>query len=404
MPLADALQPGSFRGVPFNVPDDTLDGGRRGPDWEFPLREGSYAEDLGASQRRWRLSVYVVGGGWLDRAAALQRELEKPGPGELIHPVDGAVIVQVRTWQRRRSLSTSGRVDFDITFVETDRGVAPRPIPDSRATVVASGDAAIAAIIADGANSLRSDVPDFALADLDGLAALSQGDWAGVAGRAAGAVIATAPVSWAAPVAALTTVAGVTLAAWAMLQSGAAGIAAAQAALARFLGYPTLGALGIGGYAPGLGAGVPAFRITTPDRLLQARNRSVFAASMSGINAVAAAMWAARSDYAYRDDAVAVQSLVTAALRGATRAMADVQMDGAYQSLRPLTAAVVSDLTQRAAGLATIQRVDMGASRPSLVVAHALWADATRAGDLEGRNPDALHPGILPWALEAPSR
>ncbi|KJS76766.1 MAG: hypothetical protein JL55_17690 [Pseudomonas sp. BICA1-14] len=66
-----------------------------------------------------------------------------------------------------------------------------------------------------------------------------------------------------------------------------------------------------------------------------------------------------------------------------------------YRALAGLTTALVTDLNRRSASLAPLTRFTPGATMPALVIAHRLYGDASRAGEIVARNRVA-HPGFVP--------
>ena len=73
----------------------------------------------------------------------------------------------------------------------------------------------------------------------------------------------------------------------------------------------------------------------------------------------------------------------------------------AYNQLRQLRAAVVTDLRTRGVDLPSIITITANTILPSLVHAWVLYADATREFDLVQRNPSVTHPAFFPVSFEA---
>lgn len=92
----------SFRGVPFAVYGGEGIFGRRVALHEYPGRDKPYIEDMGRSTRRIRLSGFLVsnslvygGGDAKAQRDAMVDAVERPGPGVLVHPTLGELIVNV---------------------------------------------------------------------------------------------------------------------------------------------------------------------------------------------------------------------------------------------------------------------------------------------------------------------
>lgn len=128
MAWKDRLRPASFRGVPFYVNDSEFDGGRRTVTHEYPKRDEPFVEDLGRSARTFALDAYVIGADYMTARDRLREALEKPGPGELVHPTMGQQRVSVvGNFRVREPRSDGGMAWFTIPFCETTAGpVYPR--------------------------------------------------------------------------------------------------------------------------------------------------------------------------------------------------------------------------------------------------------------------------------------
>ncbi len=122
-------QPASFRGAPFFVESYDNEGGRRGPDHQFPNKETGYAEDTGKQMEGFSVDAYVVKSigdpEYASRRDALKKALNQKGPGELVHPAFGTVRVQLRTWQLGENKNRLGLVPFKLNFVEASTQTYP---------------------------------------------------------------------------------------------------------------------------------------------------------------------------------------------------------------------------------------------------------------------------------------
>lgn len=86
----------SFRGVGFYVTGHETTVGRRQPTYAIPFQDkGALAVDIGRSPRRFSISAILVGDTHADDRDALLEALEQPGPGLLVHPVYGRVLVVI---------------------------------------------------------------------------------------------------------------------------------------------------------------------------------------------------------------------------------------------------------------------------------------------------------------------
>lgn len=124
MSWRDELQPASFRGVAFEAVELSREGGRR-----FVADDTSQGEgvprtvDLGPVRRSFSLRGFVVGDDYLDRRDALVAALEKAGPGELVVPWRGRILVQAGTHRIVHQGHNTCTIDFECV----EHGGASRP-------------------------------------------------------------------------------------------------------------------------------------------------------------------------------------------------------------------------------------------------------------------------------------
>lgn len=123
MAWRDQIRPASFRGAPFGVSGDDKEAGRRTVLHEFPQREEAYVEDLGAAAARFTVQAFVLGPDYLDKRDALEKALAEPGPGTLVHPWYGEIIVsQAAPYKVRHAAQDGGLAVFTLSFA---RDAAP---------------------------------------------------------------------------------------------------------------------------------------------------------------------------------------------------------------------------------------------------------------------------------------
>ncbi|SMG09407.1 DNA circularization protein [Paraburkholderia susongensis] len=142
MSWEDELLPASFRGVPFEVEQDELAAGRRNQLHEYVQRDEPYVEDLGRATRGIRVTGFLNGDDCYEQARALIAAFEEEGPGELVHPWLGRMMVstdnQLPTLRRTRE---EGRtIRFDAAFVEAGELVFPGTSTDTSMGLLSAGD------------------------------------------------------------------------------------------------------------------------------------------------------------------------------------------------------------------------------------------------------------------------
>lgn len=149
MAWRDDLLKASWRGAPFYVTSSKTTAGRRTELHELPASEAWHVEDLGASARKYSIEGYVLGADYIKQRQRLEKELARPGPGELVHPYYGTIEVQLEGESTvSESESEGGIARFSMTFVEVSI-VSPIIVhvsEDKAAVVVAAADDLDAAI------------------------------------------------------------------------------------------------------------------------------------------------------------------------------------------------------------------------------------------------------------------
>jgi len=160
------MQPASFRGVAFHVPEWTLGTGRLGPDHEFVGSDSAYAEDTGGEAERGTFTATVFGDDWVERATDLRDALREEGPGVLVHPFLGRRTVQIRHVDITQRITDEGPVvRFAINYTETGDQQWPLVIDDTEEQARTQSAAAKARAIAAFASTFDvEDVPGWSRA------------------------------------------------------------------------------------------------------------------------------------------------------------------------------------------------------------------------------------------------
>lgn len=113
--------PASFKGIPFEALDASSEHGRRGAEGEFPFGESTAYADLGRRIRTYSISGRLAENSHVADAAALIAACETPGPGPLVHPTRGVVIVACRSLKISDDLENGqGVTTLDLDFVEAN--------------------------------------------------------------------------------------------------------------------------------------------------------------------------------------------------------------------------------------------------------------------------------------------
>lgn len=120
---------GSYNGVIFHVFQSkaTYQGalrqvrdtrGRRKVKYRFPYRDGQTTDDLGRTPSTFSMEVLIHGNHYLDGLQALLDELDKPTPGDLIHPVFGSMVVAVEDFEIVHESGQRKAAEMKIVFIE----------------------------------------------------------------------------------------------------------------------------------------------------------------------------------------------------------------------------------------------------------------------------------------------
>ncbi len=372
---------GSFRNAEFIVPTDDFEFGRRTTVHEFPLRDLPYVEDLGRKARRFTVEAFVAGADYMAQRDALIAEIEKPGPGVLVHPYYGTLNVTVVDGGKVRQTSRDGgKATFTITFVESGENVFPSASADT-----AAGTDAAATVASDSA--LAAFAKRFSVAGLTG--------WS----------IAALESDLARTLAGVTAIVGGTTSAIAAeirapYNMGALIIGAMQqiATLAAEPGealrlYKGLFDAGSGGQA------MPA---TTATRRQQAQATDALHELVRASAAIEACRAASETDFAAVDDALTARDDLLDAIEARMAAVdpvtgAPIDND-LFDALRALRAAMVQDLRVRGAKLPRIVYYTPAAAQPARALTYRIYGDASRAEEIVARNK-IRHPGFLPGGL-----
>lgn len=393
MTWRDEFQPGSFRGAAFRTEGHERSGGRRIAHFEFPGRDDPMVEDLGRRQRQFSIDCHVVGADYRAARNALIDALEAAGPGLLVHPWHGQVMVVVNDFTSSESTDEGGICRFQITFAEAGQAVAaPVAIPAGQLAAV-EADAQLAAAPAAFATrfslaGVQAFVEEGArkiIAGMVEISALTAGQQGGIGPtlRAFDAGLRYLPANMSsllrAPINLGLAVVGL-VGAVALLGNGSR---SRIAALSRLVDWTPAGT-------------VPA--ATTPSRQREADNRAALLWLFHCAAGAELARVAATATFTSYEDAIATRDAVAERLDALALAAADRGDDAAAEEFDRLRRAVVRDVTNRGATLARITTLELAATQPALSIANRIYGAAgvaARADEIVARNRLA-HPGFVP--------
>jgi prophage DNA circulation protein len=110
----------TFRSASFRVRESEHSGGRRAVIHEFPYRDVPYVEDMGAAAGRFDVEAYVIGDDYLTERDAVLDAINVGGPGNLIHPYYGTLVVAVLSYAIKESTEEGGWARISISFVRSE--------------------------------------------------------------------------------------------------------------------------------------------------------------------------------------------------------------------------------------------------------------------------------------------
>lgn len=391
--LSEALQPASFRGVPFQVDGTEFGAGRRNQVHEYPQRDKPYVEDLGRATRDLSFDGFLVGADYLDQVTKLLGALESPGAGTLVHPWFGSLRVSVKDLARVSFNGALGYARVSMSFIESGELEFPSA-GDSTQTQSRFAAASIETSAIDAfAESFSIDgvqdfVADAALADLSAVMDLVAGDaipGLDVLGYASGAAnhlegmldMVSSPLALGRELAGFFNLAP--------LVSGATGIFASTVRWSSLIGsllrlwespqllppvQPTI-------YTPS------RQRAYGNTRATNALVRQSLLAQAVGLSSLVPAT--------VFEETMDARNRLTAAIDTESLTAPDV----VYTALVDARGKVWKDLTSRSRDSARLATLQPPATLPALVLAYDYYEDAGRDGDIVARN-GIRHPGFVP--------
>jgi len=124
MSWRDTLLQASFRGVSFDVESVGDTTARSLALHEYPYRDGADAEDLGTGARRMRFTAIVWGDDYETRLQALLAAVRQADVGELVHPVFGTVPNALcALWRIDHAADLRDGARLELEFVEAGAAV-----------------------------------------------------------------------------------------------------------------------------------------------------------------------------------------------------------------------------------------------------------------------------------------
>lgn len=167
----NSLFKSSFKGVSFWVDRDEEAGGRRVVKHQFPMRDVPFLEDLGEDLREFDITAYVASDNADTDAASVIVQCASRGPGILVLPTHGSILVRCLNFRRERSKDRNGYIALQLRFVRQGAGTALATANSlSNQVFIAADQAALEAASTFAATVSLNRQPDFVVATvIDGL-------------------------------------------------------------------------------------------------------------------------------------------------------------------------------------------------------------------------------------------
>lgn len=432
----------SFRGVEFLVKSSGRTVGRRTVVHEFPGKKFPTVEDMGAATGRNTLTAYVVGPSYLAERNELYKAFKKAGPGVLVHPYWGTMVVTVDGPVRINETPDEGGVArFVLAVVESGEETELTVTPDTVAEVEAAADAVEASVAEDfedvwatSSGDTSGGVPVVSISEavreaaqdlIDGVNGVVSvlnsvngkinavmntvdaiGDAITALGDTAAAIILT-PSNLANSIADIGTDLFESVrtvgAAWDsyFVDAESAGSIAGNPITAAAGGTAASGlrrvdlALSTFTELSKFGDDQAPVESTTPSRRTQSDNQDAFREFTRGSFVAEACRSVANMPMGSYDQAQDAQD----ALGEGIDALLDVASDESYSALVDLRAAVMRHLSSASAALPRVVKYTPAQGVPALVLAHRLYTDSTRDTDIIDRN-DVRNPLSIPGGAE----
>lgn len=383
------LRPASFRGIPFKIKRATTRVGRRVITHEFPFKDVPYTEDLGRGAREYTLEAHVIGDGHEDIRDQLIQAIEgNKEPGILMHPIFGAVRVVPGPIEHVFD-NTEGNIEyFNFTFLEAGENKYPSQVLNT------TGHIEQAATLLKGA--LKSIFDEtFTVQRLPGFVTQSAQVTHSRLMDTLQQAMMVAPTNSAKKTVfqqLLTTLSGGML----LAPPAQYSITVQESMNAlpglftnpnhAFQAYQLLSIFG-DDFLP-----IPQ---TSPNRNIEKRNRDLQVALVKCHALIGMTVTASQMAFPSYDKAVALRDLLAQKLDAELDQIGATDDDTLFFALSDLKAAMILDITERAANLARIKHIFPAEPIPALVMAYNLYGTIENASDLCERN-QVRNPNFMP--------
>lgn len=406
MAWKDELRPATFRGAGFKVDNADSTHGRRQAVHEFAQRDVPQTEDLGRKGREFSVVGYILGKDYFGPRDTLIEACETAGPGVLVHPYRGEMNVVCRGLAVSESAAEGGMCRVTMTFLEAGSASFPSAKVDSVNAISKAGNT-LTTEASDGfvdrfvTTGFPGFVRDAAAEQLKGIAEFLQNPGFNLAGEIDAAsdfyssvrsLAADAYDLVVSPINLANRLIGVVTS----IRSAFGSYADFSPSLASLSG-PSSTATGANSYAVlrrlvGTTQSTYVGPTRTPSRQQQAKNFDSMNEVVRQVAISEMSKEAVVTDFESIQEATSTRTEITDLIDVEAERTPD---DNVYTALGSLHTEVVRGIPQTDQSLPQLIKYTPRVTLPSLLVAHMIYGDASRADEISARNKPQ-HPGFLP--------
>lgn len=408
-----SLFPASYKGVPFFVEVDQEDGSRRIVEHEFPMRDFPYNEDLGEGVRHYEITGYVASDSSDADAASVIAICATRGPGALVLPSQGPVIVRCLDFKRSRNKDKHGYEALTLKFTREGAAGALISIASLANTIFVTAEAtALASALSFALATVTGGQPGYVVeAAVDGVQNSAS---------ALEAIRTSAPIDPAVSTAQQVEIQAIFDAASSVADQPVAGAGTFVTTAGQSTGSPAADlAARITASARALGKAMGPTNAMAQFEMLLAENQGVpspplyvtsgtvqeaanLAAASQALRMAALITYSeavARATLSDRPSAITLRANV-AEYYESELLVVNAQNVDLVRAIMAARDSVINYLSQAVISLAPVVTVEANLSMPSLFWGWRLYQDPTRSTELAARNR-LPHPSFFPLEFEA---
>ena len=409
MSYLDESYAASIDGVPFHTRGHSTTMGRKTAIYRLPFESRGVAHrDMGRAPREFSIDAFLLEDPRLPfNPLRVQRDklikvLESPGRKLLVHPIYGRVyVVTDGVTSLVESTEQGGLIEIKFNAIEARDEIEPTERPNSRAESIEKAKRLRTVAGESYEKNFSLDVPDFvAMTNLEVLDDII--DCLTDINAIIGSALAV-PSHFAAQIERIANETANLLRLPQLLYNTIDGTTASI--IQSINTVKGRNRRGIGNLqevvvlSAALGADTPEPPdIDTPSRDAERSNRAHMLIAMRASALASATTAAANATYASADEAREMLQTIQDALAGLSdNAISGIEPDvDVFDALRDLSAAIAQQLGDVSGTLAEVTKYMTADTVPMVTVAYLLYGDATRYEELLERNPQVVHPLMVP--------